>query len=102
MASNVKWFKRAYRALSSGEMHIWEAIKKKLPEERINQLEATFMQTTEEEPLTEEKVQTDVLVSEPRKVSKPKKSTKKTTTRKTPKKTTNRKNSKKTNEKLSK
>ena len=42
MASNIKWFKRAYRALASGEMDMWEAIKKKIPESRISMLEKTF------------------------------------------------------------
>ena len=43
MASNVKWFKRAYRVLNAGHTEIWELIKHKLPEERRNFLENKFL-----------------------------------------------------------
>ena len=47
MASNIKWFKRAYRALNSGQHNIWEAIKVKLSDDRIEFLEKTFLQMPE-------------------------------------------------------
>ena len=56
MASNIKWFKRAYRALNSGQHHIWETLKVKLSEERIQFLENTFLKIPED---TIEKKETD-------------------------------------------
>ena len=61
MASNIKWFKRAYRALNSGQHNIWEAIKVKLSDDRIEFLEKTFLQMPEsntEEQQVEPKTKT--------------------------------------------
>tara|TARA_B000000609_G_C24102974_1_gene309520 strand:- start:352 stop:654 length:303 start_codon:yes stop_codon:yes gene_type:complete len=60
MASNVKWYKRAIRTLSSGDEKLWNAIKRKLPQERIDLLENKFLgkQKEPQKDPTAEKKQT--------------------------------------------
>ena len=42
MASNIKWYKRALRALDSGRLDVWEKIRKKLPDDRRSYLESKY------------------------------------------------------------
>ena len=75
MASNIKWFKRAYRALNSGQHNIWEAIKVKLSDDRIEFLEKTFLQMPEsntEEQQVEPKTKTTKTKTTKTKTKKPK------------------------------
>ncbi len=112
MASNIKWFKRAYRALNAGENQIWEVLKVKLSPERIKYLESIFMQIpeqTEEVKVTEAEtvVETPTIqVASPKKSPPSKKissvETKRTTKSKKPsssvKKTTNKDSRRRKNE----
>jgi len=43
MASNKKWFKRAIRALRSGESRLWEIIKENLSPEQVAHIESEFL-----------------------------------------------------------
>ena len=97
MASNIKWFKRAYRALNAGENQIWEVLKVKLSPDRIKYLENVFMEmpsnaTPIEEPVkAEENIVTEkVAVIEAQEITPPVATETKTTrTRKKVSKTTN-------------
>ena len=52
MASNKKWFRRALRALSYGEMDLWNILKQKLPDERRIYLENKYLPQTPVVPPT--------------------------------------------------
>jgi hypothetical protein len=89
MASNIKWYKRALRALDSGRLDIWEKIKNKLPEERRNYLEDTFKLNTPTEtpiePITKNILEEEVAVKlASTKAIKPKSTKKRSTSKKTP------------------
>ena len=58
MASNVKWYKRALRTLSNGDEKLWNVIKNKLPQDRIDFLENKFSgksKKAQKETITETK-----------------------------------------------
>ena len=86
MASNVKWYKRALRALDAGRLDIWEKIKNKLPEDRRNYLESTFRLNAtpivSAEPESKNAIKEEVVV-EPVLPKKTKTTKKKTTSKKT-------------------
>jgi hypothetical protein len=50
MASNIKWYKRALRALDSGRLDVWERLKNKLPEDRRSYLESQYKLNTKTGP----------------------------------------------------
>ena len=90
MASNIKWYKRALRALDSGRLDVWERIKNKLPEERRNYLESTFKLNASPVVLTEPELKNTIkqeVVVKPvltkKTKPKPKATKKKTTSKKT-------------------
>lgn len=50
MASNIKWYKRALRALDSGRLDVWERLKNKLPKDRRSYLESQYKLNTKTGP----------------------------------------------------
>jgi hypothetical protein len=95
MASNVKWFKRAYRVLNAGHTELWELIKHRLPEKRRNFLENKFLKkeprlptdtlSTTEPPTQSLPPQepTNTIAATTKKATTKKATTKKATTRRT-------------------
>jgi hypothetical protein len=84
MASNVKWFKRAYRSVLLGERELWNNLRKKLPPSSVELIESTLEHLVKSEPATlPEEVSEPTLKTKPKAVtpkkasSKSKKTTKK-------------------------
>jgi hypothetical protein len=96
MASNKKWFKRAYRSLASGNSQAWEMLKRKLPPSSVALLESSLPHMLTPEPEVQEAQ--EVIVQPPPKPSKPSVS-KKAKTSKAKTTTKARKAKSKTNEK---
>ena len=57
MASNIKWYKRAVRTLTAGETRLWEAIKKKLPADRVQSLEEKFLKKPKKQETSQDKTE---------------------------------------------
>ena len=97
MASNIKWFKRAYRSVLNGDTQAWNMMKKRLPQSRVSIIEETLShllgspaekvtEETKEIPKPEVSVKIKPKVSKTKKKASKKASTKNKNTKKTKKK----------------